>query len=346
MLALVIAGTAFLAFQRGHYERNRRRFRECLAWDDPTRAGAVIQARKTLAKSDKAGLMLEYDPSWEDAQDQNALYPVTSLPSLRRESGKIFSELAQELREQLSALVESQLEAVSEAEKAVIHRWILREKTKDRAAPKEQTEGASESKPVSRTPDGCGSALHRLLANSGAYGAAIRGLDHQLRLSFKAMERRLQAVRKQLDPMFLSQSASLSSLYLNRSGLFQQILEAGSKDEPAKCIPAECRSPRPPYFHSRDLFIKFSDVASRLSPDAAMDVGANSDAALAALITESVEGQGQGAAALHRALASVAEGLEFGELCIGFQRFGAYEFGFVTLGVWDCQNVSGELFMG
>ncbi|OLP77851.1 hypothetical protein AK812_SmicGene42043, partial [Symbiodinium microadriaticum] len=122
-----------LWFQRGHYERNRRRFRESLAWDDPTRAGAVIQARKTLAKSDKVTwLSVKFCRKvTEDAQDQNALYPVTSLPSLRRESGKIFSELAQELREQLSALVESQLEAVSEAEKAVIHRWILREKTKD-----------------------------------------------------------------------------------------------------------------------------------------------------------------------------------------------------------------------
>ena len=28
-------------------------------------------------------------PSEEDAQDQNALYPVTSLPSLRRESGHV-----------------------------------------------------------------------------------------------------------------------------------------------------------------------------------------------------------------------------------------------------------------
>ncbi|OLP82181.1 hypothetical protein AK812_SmicGene37186 [Symbiodinium microadriaticum] len=185
--------------------------------------------------------------------------------------------------------------------------------------PSEQSEGASESKPESRTQDGCGSALHRLLANSGAYGAAIRGLDHQLRLSFKAMERRLQAVRKQLDPMFLSQSATLSALYLNRSGLFQQILEAGSKEEPAKCIPAECHTGTTQLGCAfladflmlwlagpRSSFLK--TVENEKLSIVLLNVFYSVAKALAALITESVEGQGQGAAALHRALASVSEG--------------------------------------
>ncbi|CAK9054336.1 Dynein axonemal heavy chain 9 (Axonemal beta dynein heavy chain 9) (Ciliary dynein heavy chain 9), partial [Durusdinium trenchii] len=87
-------------------------------------------------------------------------------------------------------------------------------------------------------------ALQRSLAKSPSYRAAVSDLDAQLRRSFHLVERRLQAVQRQLDPMLLGQSAILSRLYLDRQGLFQQIQSVAvplEGDAATGHVPAECQ---------------------------------------------------------------------------------------------------------
>eukprot|EP00434_Breviolum_minutum_P041376 symbB.v1.2.036806.t1/scaffold5284.1/size28900/2 len=323
-------------FRRVKFERNRQSMRAALAWDDPARATAVMRARETLAKSDQVTwLSVQFCRKVNEDKLQSSVYPVTSPPRLRRESGDIFSALAQELREQLAELLRQQMSSANEAERGVVQRWIIKEKTKDVKKVEERDEAASwqlecakrklhqspalaalfqqlyiaslafsvektattltqmfsdtsylririmavpfaneengqgeamivtspnhndvqahlnallESvvaiagrapivwQPRKMTPNAenageeivaemarqkdkdASDALQRSLVRSATYHAAVQGLDAQLRHSFQVVERRLQGLQRQLDPMLLAQSAVLSRLYLDRRG--------------------------------------------------------------------------------------------------------------------------------
>lgn len=343
-------------FRRIKFERNRQSMRAALAWDDPERASAVMRARETLAKSDQVTwLSVQFCRKVNEEKLQSSVYPVTSPPKLRRESGETFSALAQELRHQLAQLLRQQMAAASEAERGVVQRWIIKEKTKDvkkaeardeaaawqlecakrklhqspalaalfqqlyissltfsvektattltqmfadpsylmiriMAMPfaKETGEAMLVTSPnhadiqahlnallesvvsvAGRAPivwqprkpsmaevagedlvvemehekedKDASAALQRSLMRSSSYRLAVRGLDAQLRRSFQVVERRLQGLQGQLEPMLLAQSAVLSQLYLDRRGLFEQILSvADKKPDAPRRSPAEC----------------------------------------------------------------------------------------------------------
>lgn len=343
-------------FRRVRFDRNRQSMRAALTWDDPERANAVMRARETLAKSDQVTwLSVQFCRKVNEEKLQSSVYPVTSPPKLRRETGETFSTLAQELRHQLAQLLQQQMAAASEAERGVVQRWIIKEKTKDVKKAEARDEAAawqlecakrklhqspalaalfqqlyissltfsvektattltkmfadpsylmirimampfakktgeamlvtspkhadiqahlnalleSVVSVAGRAPivwqprkpsmaevvveelvtemeekedKDASASLQRSLMRSSSYRIAVRGLDAQLRRSFQVVERRLQGLQGQLEPMLLAQSAVLSQLYLDRRGLFDQILSVADRTKPDARRPAECEA--------------------------------------------------------------------------------------------------------
>lgn len=126
--ALLEAWHSFV--RRDLFARKRAAFQAVFIWDDPVRARMVMSVRQTIFDAEKLS-WFSVNIKSAKLPDTRAAFPLAAPPDLRTGTCDDFLHLAEALRQQVHDVVRRHRDHLSERERQVVERWMLKEKTKD-----------------------------------------------------------------------------------------------------------------------------------------------------------------------------------------------------------------------
>jgi hypothetical protein len=118
--------------RRERYERNRAAMQANLIWDDPERARMLMGARATLVGADHLSwFRIDTRNAKHKLSDVRSAFPLNAPPMLRSETCDDFNQLADAVKHQMNDMVVKQQERLTQQEREIMERWIVKERSKD-----------------------------------------------------------------------------------------------------------------------------------------------------------------------------------------------------------------------